>query len=73
MARITQSNEVLGLVSALMFSGAASTVSTLWSIDDKDAALFAPVFYERFGKALRDGGWKGRSGKSLARGGVEYP
>ena len=58
MARITESNEVLGLVSALMYSGAASTVSTLWSIDDKDAALFAPVFYERFEKALRDGGGK---------------
>ena len=58
MARITASNEVLGLVSALMFSGAASTVSTLWSIDDKDAALFAPVFYARFGKALKDGSGK---------------
>lgn len=65
MARVTESNEVLGLVSALMFSGAGSTVSSLWSIDDKDAALFAPVFYERFGKALRDGGGKVDLAKAL--------
>lgn len=65
MARVTKSNEVLGLVSALMFSGAASTVSSLWSIDDKDAALFAPVFYERFGKVLRDGGGKVDLAKAL--------
>ena len=56
MAQITQSNEVLGLVSALMFYGAVSTISTLWSIDDMGAPLFAPVFYERLGEALRDGG-----------------
>lgn len=65
MARVTKSNEVLGLVPALMFSGAASTVSSLWSIDDKDAALFSPAFYKRFGKARRDGGGKVDLAKAL--------
>ncbi|KAL8785119.1 MAG: hypothetical protein Q9195_008765 [Heterodermia aff. obscurata] len=44
----TMSNEPLGLVPALMHHGAASVVSALWPIDDKDAAGFSDVFYDGF-------------------------
>ena len=44
----TMSNEPLGLVPALMHHGAASIVSALWPIDDKDAASFSDTFYEGF-------------------------
>ena len=44
----TMCNEPLGLVPALMHHGAASIVSALWSIDDKDAASFSDTFYEAF-------------------------
>jgi CHAT domain-containing protein len=45
----SESNEPLGLVPALLYSGASSVVSALWRIDDEDASLFADVFYEEFG------------------------
>lgn len=48
MCRISNSNEVFGLVPAFQYAGAASTVSTLWSIDDADAALFSKAFYSCF-------------------------
>ena len=44
----TMSNEPLGLVPALMHHGAASIVSALWPIDDRDAASFSDSFYEGF-------------------------
>ena len=44
----TMSNEPLGLVPALMHHGAASVVSALWPIDDKDAAGFSDTFYDSF-------------------------
>lgn len=45
----TTSNEPLGLVPALMHHGAASIVSALWAIDDKDAASFSDTFYDSYG------------------------
>ena len=45
----TMSNEPLGLVPALIHHGAASVVSALWPIDDKDAAGFSDAFYDSFG------------------------
>ena len=38
----------MGLVPALLYSGASSTVSTLWSISDGDGADFAAHFFESF-------------------------
>lgn len=45
-------NDVIGLVSAFLYTGASSTVSTLWSFSDADAALFSHAFYEAFDKPL---------------------
>ena len=49
------SGEVIGLVPAFLYSGASSTVSTLWPFDDRDAALYTRFFYEGFWKALKEG------------------
>ncbi|KAK0510770.1 hypothetical protein JMJ35_007202 [Cladonia borealis] len=45
-ASISDSDEILGLPSALMFAGASAIVSTLWRIDPDDGANFAAAFYE---------------------------
>lgn len=55
MSKTTLSNDVLGLVPAFLYSGAASTVSTLWPFDDKDAAMYTTCFYEDFDKVLQSG------------------
>ncbi|EXK40610.1 hypothetical protein FOMG_07396 [Fusarium oxysporum f. sp. melonis 26406] len=41
-------DEVMGLVPALMCSGASSTVSTLWRIQDTHGSRFAKVFFDSF-------------------------
>ncbi|KAF5600498.1 hypothetical protein FPANT_2349 [Fusarium pseudoanthophilum] len=43
-------DEVLGLVPALMCSGASSTVSTLWNIDDGHGSRFSQLFFDSFTK-----------------------
>ena len=55
MSKTTSSNDVVGLVPAFLYSGAASTVSTLWPFDDKDAALYTKYFYEEFDTILQSG------------------
>jgi CHAT domain-containing protein len=55
MSKTSVSNEVVGLVPAFLYSGAASTVSTLWKFADQDAALFSDLFYEQFDEALKSG------------------
>jgi CHAT domain-containing protein/tetratricopeptide (TPR) repeat protein len=52
MSRTNLSNDVIGLVPAFLYSGAASTVSTLWKFDDTDAALFSDHFYSSFNVSL---------------------
>jgi tetratricopeptide (TPR) repeat protein len=52
MSRTNLSNDVIGLVPAFLYSGAASTVSTLWAFDDSDAALFSDIFYSFFNVSL---------------------
>ncbi|KAL8732427.1 MAG: hypothetical protein Q9181_003962 [Wetmoreana brouardii] len=51
MSKTSISNDVLGLVPAFLYSGAGSTVSTLWPFDDKDAAMYTRHFYQDFGEA----------------------
>lgn len=41
-------DEVMGLIPALLYSGASSIVSTLWSISDSDGAEFAFHFFGSF-------------------------
>ena len=48
-------NDVLGLVPAILHAGAASTVSSLWTFADKDAALYQEYFYEEFAREEDDG------------------
>ncbi|KAL8916571.1 MAG: hypothetical protein Q9208_008442 [Pyrenodesmia sp. 3 TL-2023] len=55
MTRTTVSNDVIGLVPAFLYSGAASTVSTLWPFDDADAAMYTRGFYEDFHAVLKSG------------------
>ncbi|KAF5564939.1 hypothetical protein FNAPI_1907 [Fusarium napiforme] len=43
-------DEVLGLVPALMCSGASSTVSTLWNIGDGHGSRFSKLFFDSFTK-----------------------
>ena len=47
-ARISDGDEVMGLVPALLHSGASSTISTLWSIPDNIGARFTDAFYQNF-------------------------
>ncbi|KAF1991487.1 hypothetical protein K402DRAFT_388885 [Aulographum hederae CBS 113979] len=54
-ADISQADEVMGLVPAWLYCGAASTVSTLWPIGDGDGAEFARVFLEDFFPENGDG------------------
>lgn len=49
--RVNSGDEVLGLVPAFLYSGASSTISTLWDIPDSVGALFTEQFYG----ALMDG------------------
>ena len=44
-ALISDSDDILGFPSALMFAGASAIVSTLWRIDPDDGADFAAAFY----------------------------
>ncbi len=46
MSTTTVSSDVVGLVPAFLYAGATSTVSALWKVDDKDAAIYSKVFYE---------------------------
>ncbi|MCJ1267355.1 hypothetical protein MMC22_007240 [Lobaria immixta] len=54
-SKTSTSNDVLGLVSAFLYSGASSTVSALWTrIADKDAILYSEHFYSYFEHALEN-------------------
>ena len=55
-ALISDSDDILGLPSALMFAGASAIVSTLWRIDPDDGANFAAAFYHAIHKQQED--WK---------------
>jgi CHAT domain len=46
MSTTTVSSDVVGLVPAFLYAGATSTVSGLWKLDDKDAAIYSKIFYE---------------------------
>ena len=45
-ALISESDDILGLPSALLFAGASAVISTLWPIDPDDGADFAAAFYQ---------------------------
>ena len=56
MSMTTLSNDVVGLVSAFLYAGASSTISTLWSFDDKDAAMYTTHFYKEIVELVKSGG-----------------
>lgn len=45
VAAVSNTDDVLGLPTALFFAGAGAVVSTLWSIDDPDGEAFETEFY----------------------------
>jgi CHAT domain-containing protein len=45
IAASSNTDDVLGIPTALFYAGASSVVSTLWSIDDEDGAEFSKQFY----------------------------
>lgn len=47
-------DEVMGLVPALLYSGATSVVSTLWPIYDEYGARFSKVFFDSFIRQRRE-------------------
>lgn len=58
--RIDPKDAVMGLVPALLRSGASSTISTLWKIPGTTGARFTEAFYRHFlqeREALPDGGF----------------
>ncbi|KZF22832.1 hypothetical protein L228DRAFT_137515 [Xylona heveae TC161] len=59
LARINQGDEVMGMVPALLASGASSTISTLWPIFDSDGAQFARLFYSHLFEERRQAMAKG--------------
>lgn len=66
MSKTSVSNDVVGLVPAFLYSGAASTVSTLWKFDDKDASLYSRHLYADVWRLLKEEG--GNAGRvDLAR------
>jgi CHAT domain-containing protein len=46
--------DVKGLVPALLYAGASSTVSTLWRISDRDGAAFSTAFFESLSEVTVD-------------------
>lgn len=55
LPKTTVSNDVIGLVPAFLYSGAASTVSTLWLFADEGAATYTEYFYSDFEAILKCG------------------
>jgi len=49
MSKTVVTNDVLGLVPALLHAGASSVVSALWKFSDEDAAVYSDLFYGEFG------------------------
>ncbi|KAJ4288968.1 hypothetical protein N0V90_011310 [Kalmusia sp. IMI 367209] len=55
---IKAGDEVMGLVPALLYSGASSVVSTLWPIPDDAGAKFSEVFFANFNEQRKQEGTK---------------
>lgn len=69
-ALITSGDEPFGLIPALLYSGAASTVSTMWAMDDGYAANFGEAFFRALGKECRKLGFgASTAAKGKERGG----
>ncbi len=46
VSAVSSTDDVLGIQTALFYAGASAVVSTLWPVEDSDAAAFAKAFYE---------------------------
>ncbi|KAF2653632.1 hypothetical protein K491DRAFT_759564 [Lophiostoma macrostomum CBS 122681] len=56
LTEVKAGDEVMGLVPALLYSGASSVVSTLWPIYDPVGAQFSKMFFESFVEQQREEG-----------------
>jgi CHAT domain-containing protein len=54
LLQVRMGDEVMGFVPALLYSGATSTVSTLWSITDSNGARFSKHIFDLFPTSVRN-------------------
>lgn len=66
-AKISKSNELLGLLTAFHYAGVSSAISTLWNIHRDDGARFAKAFNEAFLEDLQDESGEGGTFANMAR------
>ena len=55
LSRISPEDEVMGLIPALLYAGASSTITTLWPILDQAGAGFTKAFCGKFEEAKKEG------------------
>lgn len=68
ISRTLTDHPLFGLVPAFQYTGAASVVSTLWKVDDADAASFSRTFYTAFASRRRTHSTNGSSNSKNAGG-----
>lgn len=49
LSRVRRGDELVGLVRAFRFAGAAAVLSTLWRVDERSTRIFMELFYRRVG------------------------
>ena len=54
LAYVVQGDELIGLIRGVMYSGANSVLSTLWSVDDKSTTHLMKFFYESYKTMPKD-------------------
>jgi len=54
MTSISNTDDILGIPTALFYAGASAVVSTLWPLEDEDGAAFAALFYGAVDSAIRE-------------------
>jgi len=54
LAYVVQGDELIGLIRGVMYSGANSVLSTLWSVDDRSTTYLMKSFYESYKTMPKD-------------------
>ena len=58
-AKISETDDLIGLTAAIHFAGAGAIISTLWMINKLDCMLCFKIFYGELVKGVRAGGSEG--------------
>ena len=64
-AKISETDDLLGLAAAMHFAGAGAIISTLWMINKLDCMLCFKVFYGELVKGVRAGGSEGNTSATV--------